>query len=265
MSELSTWIDDEPPPAPRFELPRLQIIHLMMWMAATAAAFLPYRVQRESMERINAGASQRQESSLAIAMAAWYGVLQGAHVFVAASVLTWRRRGYRDRLQPGHCFSYQGAAYWLTSAISWFLISFVVDNDVGWYALYSLPHFVVAVVFFVWFLRLARGPDLPAYWRQAFGAAALFPVLSVVLMMVLSFSRAFRGSPVSVIGLMTLTQGGAAILLAAVLGRALYRDLHDRVSRHWSHWIGAGARFAEAAGFCLYYLAMWLSPPMVIG
>jgi hypothetical protein len=261
MSESTPWILDEEPPPPRFELPRLQIIHLMMWMAATAAAFLPYRVQRESMERISAGAAQQQESTTALAMAAWYGVLQGAHLFVAAAVLAWRRRGYTERLQPGHCFAFQGAVYWLISALTWVIISTVIDDSFGWYAIYSLPHGLAALAFFVWFLKLARRPDWPAYWRQAFAAAALVPVLSWVLMMVLSFTIGFGRSPARVFTLMGVTQGGAAVLLTAILGRALYRDYREAAPRHWSHWIGAGARWAESASFCLYYVALCLNPP----
>ena len=78
--------------------------------------------------------------------------LQGAHLFVAAAVLAWRRRGYSERLQPGHCFAFQGAVYWLISAVTWVIISTVIDDSLGGYVIYSLPHGLAALAFFVWFL-----------------------------------------------------------------------------------------------------------------
>jgi hypothetical protein len=260
MNEFNVWLRGaEPPPAPRLKLPRLQIIHLMMWMAATAAAFVPYRVQQESLKRMSAGSAEVREAPAAMAMSVGYGVLQGAFLFVTAAVLWWRRRGYKELLQPGHCLAYQGAFYWSLSVIAWALISLNDGQSSRWYYLYSISYFIAGLVFLVWFLRLARRRDVQPSWRRAFAVVAVAPVIGWVLMMC-SAMFAF-GSPRSFVRTFALTQGSTTAIVAVALATAMRADRRGGVARHWSHWIGAGARFAEAAGMCLYYLAVWLSPP----
>lgn len=187
MNESTPWIlEDEPPPPleePRFELPRLQIIHLMMWMAATAAAFVPYRVQLEQLRRL-VPAAAAANNPVATVSIVWGGLLQGAMLFVAGAMLVWRRRGYRGATEPGHYFAYQGAAFWAVSLLSlaalWLQSS---GRPSPWLIVLAIPQLAVAIVFFVWFLRLARRDTLTPVWRWAFGIAAIAPVGAWVLMM----------------------------------------------------------------------------------
>src|SRR5262245_32210357 len=124
MSELSTWIvDDDPPPSPRFELPRLQIIHLMMWMAATAVAFLPYRVQQLQLSGMSTDPQAAVDNPANTVLSVGSGILSGAYLFVTAAVIVWRRRGYRGPTLPGHYLAFRGAGWWAPSltmqAITW--------------------------------------------------------------------------------------------------------------------------------------------------
>src|SRR5262245_53825758 len=103
MSDSQAWIlDDDAPPAPRFVLPRLQIIHLMMWMAATAAALVPYRINQEQTGRLSPAAQASADNPANIVMGVGSGVATGAFLFVAAAVIVWRRRGYSGPAEPGH-------------------------------------------------------------------------------------------------------------------------------------------------------------------
>jgi hypothetical protein len=263
MSELSAWIDDEPPTAsesPRFNLPRLHIIHLMMWMAVTAIVFLPYRAQREIRQRAAGVAAQRQESPGTLTRVASYRALMGAQLFVAAALLTWHRRGYRGPLQPGHSFAFRGAAYWLASTVFGLLTLFTLDDPLGWQTAYTRVRGVLELVLIIWFLMLARRPDWPSYWRQSFAAAALVPILISAAMF--AFAPSFRGSPAGLVAWQAL-RGGGLVLISIILGRALYIDYRDKAPRHWSHWIGAGAGWAESASNCVLSFAIWFNPPTV--
>src|SRR5262245_16645337 len=124
MSESTPWIVEDPPlETPRYELPRLQIIHLMMWMAATAVAFLPYRVQQVRMSGMSTAQQESVDNPGTMLMSVGSGIVSGAYLFVTGAVIVWRRRGYRGPTLPGHYLAYRGAGLWAPSlsmqAVSW--------------------------------------------------------------------------------------------------------------------------------------------------
>jgi hypothetical protein len=259
MSESKSRIVEDPPSSPRFELPRLQIIHLMMWMAATAVAFLPYRVQRASLERTNSTSVQVQlrETPGALVMTVGYGVLQGAFLFVTAAVLWWRRRGADVRLQPGYCFALRGTVFWAASVIVWAFLSLNDGRPSTWFALLSILYLGASLGFFVWFLRLARRKDSTPGWRRAFAVAAIAPAVGWELMTALGVIAA--RTPTSFITVMALTQAPLAAIVALALVAAIRADRRGGIVRHWSHEIGVWARVVEAAGMSLNYLMIWLT------
>jgi hypothetical protein len=255
MSEFIDAIDDAQPP--RFELPRLQIIHLMAWMAATAVAFVPYRAQQERLAQM---ASTREfvDNPAATVQGLWTGVLQGAFLFVTAAMLLWRRRGYAGRLQPGHYFAYQGSALWAATLVAVASIWLPTDGGrSGWRMLLAIPRVAVAIIFFVWFLRLSRRHTVAPAWRRAFAVAALTPVAAGIFV-VCGTIVGFRGNPSALLPAIFLIQGSAVILVALTLAVAMWDDRRRGAAQHWSHWIGAGARLVESCGYCLVYAAALL-------
>lgn len=274
MADDSVWIDDEPPsstpPAPQFELPRLQIIHLMMWMAATAVALVPYRVQQDSFNGSDSSRAVGVQLAGAMAMAIASGVAQGAYLFVTTAVIVWRRRGYAGRLEPGHYFAFHDTAQWVLSFALWasiWITSAVWADDASmgrWYAIFALPQFIVGIVFFVWFLRLASRGPYPRPWRRALRVFAIVPVagwmLSVVLMM-----TSFRSGLESMVARMLLPQFLCSGVEFVTLAAAMQSDRRDGLARHWSHWVSVMTTLLLTAGLCLFYLAIWIMPLRALG
>jgi hypothetical protein len=236
-------------------LPRLHIIHLLMWMAATAVAFLPYRQTQKDLTQANASvAADLAENPITTFVNVAFGVMQGACLFVVAAVLVWKRRGYAGLPQPGHYFAYRTAALWAASLMAW-IASPAVSNETLFAALVTIPYVIVAGVFFLWFLRLSRRTTLAPAWRRAFAVTAVAPLVAWILTIAFMFARLARISS-SMAGMMALFQGGAAALIALVIILAMMDDRrHERV-RHWSHYIGPVARAYEAGAYVLIYGSM---------
>jgi hypothetical protein len=253
--------DDAPSPEPH-ELPRLHIIHLLAWTAATALAFVPYRVQQEQLSQTSATAGSPANSSAATAMNAGSGVVNGAYLFVALAVLWWRRRGYAVRLQPGHYLAFEGTAQWAVLAVAWALFGTVRDSKPAAYALVAIPVLLVGLIFWVWFLRLAFRRGESTLWRWAFGVIALGPVVQFGSIFVLTFVRATRGGTLfSSVATSFFIFGGGAMLKSGLLAAAIVDDVRSRRDRHWSHWVGAGARLALTLGMLALYAVSWALMP----
>jgi hypothetical protein len=254
MSKPGDWIDDDVP-APRVELPRLHIIHLLMWMAATAVAFVPYRQTQVDLRQTNASvAADLAENPIWTFVSVASGVMQGACLFVVAAVLVWKRRGYVGLPQPGHYFAYRTVALWAASLVAW-VAAPAVPDETTFAALVAIPYVIVAGVFFLWFLRLSRRTTLEPAWRRAFAVAALAPVVAWVLTIAFMIARLAR-TPSSMAGMMAIIQGGSAAFISLVIILAMMDDRrHERV-RHWSHYVGPVARACEAGAYVLTYGAM---------
>jgi hypothetical protein len=251
MNEPDPWIDEGGSPASlhalRPALPRLQIIHLMMWMTATAAAFVPYRMQEAVSGRLGSGAVSSPTFLWAL-----YGISQGAAVFVTAALIWWGLRAYVVRLEPGHHLALQAATYWLLSSLAW-ATSYVAEGDVlRTYSWLSATNMLVSLAFFFWFLRLAiRGGESRA-WRWAFLVFAAAPLVSLLVYVGLAFfanSAGGGGNNVTFVAI----QGGLAALQLAALSVAAVGDVRCTIERHWSHWIATCGRLVALAGIIAYY------------
>jgi hypothetical protein len=256
MSESTPWIiEDDPLPGPRFELPRLQIIHLMMWMGATAIALLPYRVHQVRLSGMSTVPQAAAENPATMAMSVGSGILSGAYLFVTAAVIVWRRRGYAGPTLPGHYFAYRGAGLW-APALTMQSVAWTGGNDILGILLVVIPQLVVHIVFFIWFLRLARRPSFSPAWRRAFGVTVAAPIVGWVLTMCWMFVTVRSQNVSRMMTGMAVIQGSMALLVALVIVLALRDEARRNADRHWSHLIGAGGRAVEAVGYCLMFLAM---------
>jgi hypothetical protein len=257
MSELSVWIDDEPPPPSRFELPRLQIIHLMMWMAATAIAFLPYRVQQIRLSGMSTVPQEAIDNPATTAMSVGSGILSGAYLFVTAAVIVWRRRGYSGPTLPGHYLAYRGAALW-APALATQMVAWTRGGDVLEAMFVAIPHALIYIVFFVWFLRLARHPSFSPAWRRVFGVTVAAPIVGWVLTTCWMFTIMRSRNITQMMTGMAVIQGSAALLVTLVIILAMRDDVRHNAERHWSHLVGAAGRAVESFGYCLMFVAMGL-------
>jgi hypothetical protein len=159
-------------PAPT-ELPRLSIVHLMAWTAATALALLPYQMQVDARERLSPGAAAM--SPVMTGTMALYGVAAGSYLFVIAALAYWRRCGCRTALQPGHWLAVDGACEWLMATVLWLLV-LLAQSQAAFMPFIMIPQLIKGLVFFFLFLWLAiRGCDM-AGWRLTFLAFALAPI-----------------------------------------------------------------------------------------
>jgi hypothetical protein len=246
MNNAGPWIEEEASPAPQ-ELPRLQIIHLMMWMVATAAAFIPYRLQERVIARDQrAGAITTAAESMAVASyVVVHGLCYGAILFVGAASLVWTMRGRRFRLAPGHVLACEGVARWLAAMGVWVWLSFREAR--AWHAnpWTWAPQTAISAVFFFWYLALAwRGRESRA-WRLALVVLATAPIVGF-LADLLSWSFILVGDMID-----TGLQGVA-------IGAALLADHRRALPRHWSHWAAGIASVILAAAQVAYYgFASW--------
>jgi len=103
-------------------LPRLQVIHLMLWMAATAVAFLPYQVQRQAQNQMGPGAAELSQTVSATAMGVISGLSTGSDLFVVTALWYWKRKGRSYRLQPGYWFAFEGVGQWIMAAALWMVL-----------------------------------------------------------------------------------------------------------------------------------------------
>jgi hypothetical protein len=260
MDETSYLVDEG---EPRFELPRLQIVHLFAWTAAVAVAFLPYSIYPD----MTAGVPWKQNvSNQAAAVAAmkdaWSGVVEGTFLFVALTFFHWKRQGRDLRRQPGHVLAFQGAALWAAAVvIRAIAMALTPQAPVG--GPLGFVFLAVGFVFFVWFLRLARRRDEPRWWRRAFSVLAIAPGIGwggmIAWVLINSFLRVPAGSRNPILGLV-FAMGAPAVAQGAALGAAMLNDWQCRIPRHWSHWVACFARLAmsldmivSAALMALFY------------
>ncbi len=166
-------LDADPPAtdAAPLDLPRLQIIHLMLWMATTAVAFLPYQLGRQTRERISPNAAAISQTIPSMAMGATYGVAAGGYLFVAAMLLVWKRKGYRFRLQPGHWFAFEGVGQWVLSVATWLVLFAFQGGILG----IMILRWLFGLAFFACYIWLAVRAQDPLRWRWTFAAMALAP------------------------------------------------------------------------------------------
>jgi hypothetical protein len=251
MSEPGVWIDDESTPTdepPRCELPRLQIIHLMMGMVATAAAFVPYRLQERVIARDqNLTVTAAESTAVALVVVA-HGLSYGAVLFVGAASVVWTMRGCRFRLPPGHILALEGVARWTAAMGAW--IWLYARDDALWSsrAWMWAPQAMISTAFFIGYLVLAaRGRETWA-WRIAYVVLAGAP-LAGFLAARLTWSVILVGEIVE-----TALQGAA-------IAAAMLADWRGGVPRHWSHWVACLAVTLLSVALAAYYVSWALNPP----
>jgi hypothetical protein len=255
MTSDSPFINNDTPP--QLDLPRLGIIHLLAWTAAVAVAFLPHRLPQESFPRppTRKPTAARQSSTEMVSVV--NGILQGNCLFVTTSLYYWKKRGRQFRRQPGQILALQGTAFWAVGVVAQAIIS-LAGIGPGWSGFWVVfPYLILGLVFFVWFLRIAKRRGASIRWRWAFGVLALAPVLAWVLSMVGMFAnRPFNKSPS--ISWLAIPQVAAAAVQFFALALAMVHDWRSDRQRHWTHWIGAGSRLFEAAAMIAMYVFMAL-------
>ncbi|MBA3484573.1 MAG: hypothetical protein H0T51_22445 [Pirellulales bacterium] len=229
-------------------LPRLRVIHLMLWMAATAVAFLPYQLSRQARDRLSPGAAAVSQTIPSMAMGATYGVAAGSCLYVAASLLYWRRKGYTYRLQPGHWFALEGVGQWLMSTV----LGLLLYGSGGWaYALQliTVSRLLFGLAFFVCYSWLALRSPQPLRWRFAFAAMAWVPVVEWLCAAIATLTSWFQARTT----ILSISNAMASGVIGLFLVTAMAGDLIHRTDRHWTHWLSAGMRLATLVASTLIY------------
>lgn len=226
---------EAPPPLPTVELPRLRVIHLMMWMAATAVALLPQLMLQQRLR----GASPNMPAQALPVIASIRAVAAGGCILVVGIVLNARRRGSSGRLQPGHWLAIDGTLRWMFFTAHAAMVTWIASDETKRQWLSKLHMFWGGLVF-LGHMWLALRADQSLRWRLAFGAMALWPVASLLVIPTASYSGVFEN--LRVLFLFEAAVPGAQSLL---LLPAIVIDATTRADRHWTHWLGAGLRAAS--------------------
>jgi hypothetical protein len=241
---------DESPAA----LPRLSIVHLLMWMAATAVAFAPLSLWNPAAAQSNAARSTTATFSLSV-----HGLAAGTYLFVLAAILFWRGRGYRARFEPGHWLALKGAAGWLQSVLMYSIIfsSYAANTTAIWYVqAIRLP---VGFVFFLLFMWLALRSPEPARWRRTFAIFAIAPAIGEIVGMALMLTVSSRTPLLHMTG-----HAGAQAVQALTLLFAVIGDRADRTPRHWTHWMTAVVYLVALAASTTIYAIYFIFPQLLL-
>jgi hypothetical protein len=155
------------------------------------------------------------------------------------------------RFEPGHYLAFEGTLRWIAYLATWMWLHLHEELAAFAYSWYLLPQYAVSVVFFVWYLALAKRGRETLAWRAAYVVCALAPLVGLVVEQVLA--GPFAG-PRALWG--QICDAGLQVL-AVVAG--MLSDL--RRKRHWSHWaVGVSAVIATTSLIAFY--AWWiLNPP----
>jgi hypothetical protein len=233
-------------------LPRLSIVHLLMWMAATAVAFLPLSWWNPVAAQGNTPRSTTASLSLSI-----QGLAAGTYLFVLAATLFWRARGYRARLEPGHWLALKGTAGWVQNIA---LIAILYGSDRTNFDLFRILEplrWLAGLVFFVLFVWLAiRSPE-PARWRGTFATFALAPVIGYIVGVALLFTVS-RTPMMGMAG-----YAGAYAVQALVLLNAVIGDRTHGTPRHWTHWLAVVVYLISLAASTMIYAVYFMYPQIL--
>jgi hypothetical protein len=235
-------------------LPRLSIVHLLMWMAATAVAFLPLSLWNPAAAQANAARSTTATLSMSV-----YGLAAGTYLFVLAALVFWRGRGYRSRFEPGHWLALKGAAGWLQSVLMYSIIfsSYAANTTaISYFQAIRLP---VGLVFFMLFMWLALRSPEPARWRWTFAIFAIAPAIGEIVGMALMLTVSSR-TPL----LHMTSHVGAQAVQALALASAAIGDHAHRTPRHWTHWMAAVVYLIALAASTAIYATYFMFPQLLI-
>lgn len=261
MTEISVFIDEDE--APRFELPRLRMVHLLGWMAATAAAFAPHQLQEHVFSRYSKIFTTIPPTAMETARMAASAMATGSLLFVAIAVLVWKRRGNRARLEPGHHFAFQVAVAWFVDIGIWTFAWALQERLQGYpwsYWWFSLPQQALPFIFFFWFLALAFWAGDPPSWRWAYAALAAGPLAGYVINATSIISPAGFGRSAEIVSLGTSQDASLAIQLSAITAAATI-DWRRGQRRHWSHTMAVVSKVVLLAVGIVYYTWLMLNPP----
>jgi hypothetical protein len=249
---------DELPPMEVVEsaptaLPRLSIVHLLMWMAATAVAFAPLSLLNPAAAQSNAARATAATLSMSV-----HGLAAGTYLFVSAATLFWRGRGYRARFEPGHWLALKGAAGWLQNVLMYSIIfsSFAANTTAIWYV--QAVRLPVGLAFFMLFMWLAiRAPE-PARWRWTFAIFAIAPVIGEIVGAALMMTVSSRTPLLHMAG-----HAGAQAVQALGLASAVIGDRAQGTPRHWTHWLAAAVYLIALAASTLIFAAYFMFPQLL--
>jgi hypothetical protein len=229
-------------PAPQhFCPPRLGIIHLLAWTAATAATLKYFMA---AMSRLDTSGMPASAVTLSWAFGFVMAIVFGADAVGEAVVLNGKLRGQTGRLQPGHWFV---LIYTLATLAAWSMEAIVVLFAVGgqpghrFTAASAHAMHVAYVVFpairsFTYLIVAARMRDARR-WQVATRIVAVtdLAVLALQFLPLVSWS------------LTPVTRGQIrGLVVGTTFLVALLSDLRRGPRRDWVHWLGVAVIVADS-------------------
>jgi len=221
----------QPPAVEHYRPPRLGIIHLLAWTAATAV-LLKYNLALEMVRDFDVTGPEKmfhQASNLI------HSMVFGAGMVGLGVLLLARARGPVGRLQPGHWiviidtaaavagFAFVAVHTWVTSV--W------LDSDSLWWVLFVVIGAIRISRAGLYTIALWRSRDGKC-WRVCLGVSAACGMIEGLFYFAVAGGMSFRPWAMSLLAL--------HIVLGAVLLLAFSLDLRSGLRRDWLHWLGAG-------------------------
>jgi hypothetical protein len=254
-------------PCVRFqERPRLNLRHLLAITAFTAVALVPMRLQQNSLDRLGSSSTTiaREPSLASQTVSVVWGIASGGCLFVVVALMVWARQGYKSRLEPGHWMAIQLAGQWALVALLWGAMSLSRNEFPFSLAVVGIVSFVLSLVFFIWYLNLARLRHESGIWRWAYAMLALAPVAGSLIGVMLMFAGSIRWQTMNTrLAFMMIPQIAATGGLVLVLLTAMASDYRRNHRRHWTHWLAVSLKMLLLVAMTLSYVALIVSPPLI--
>jgi len=221
--------------------PRLGIIHLLAWTAATAV-LLKFNVAMEMIE------TSSHFDEMPTALRVFRQVIQFVQSTVHAAgivgvsvLLLGRVRGATGRLQPGHWIVAIDTVAFLVVHSWWALYTaarasgIIERNTFGFgsgFIWFYLPFGVISLLRAATYGATATGLRDARRWRVLFATLAVVGLIVSLIQIAASFSRGRFG----LFGLTNLPLW--PLIIAAVLIPTVVLDLRRGPRRDWLHWLG---------------------------
>ena len=226
------------PFAEYYRPPRLGIIHMLAWMAATAIVLkidlTIFALNQATISRLGIDIPQASQLALvwAYAVRTIISIAQGAGLVGAAVLLRAWHRGIGGRLQPGHWIILievlrfiAGKGYQLICALRYKFDLLQAPITV----LVQFLPYCFSLCVLALYLYVARRKLCERRWRRLFVVVAVLPLLKFAMY----FGDVYLFPPYWLSHIVP-----RAIVLGTTLGTVVTLDLRARCRRDWIHWLG---------------------------
>jgi hypothetical protein len=238
----ATGVSPFAPPPQYFRPPRLGIIHLLAWTAATAVLLKFYAARNDASSPTILPPGLE---AVHLAIQFFYAAVIGAGVVGATVIVLGKVRGESGRLQPGHWFVLVETLTFLLSWMGWVVL---LASGTSWGWEWSIDGAIGLVDAGVYFFVAGRMRDA-RHWKVSAGIMAIMDMILGSLGLAVPFS--WSAADASFLPIWPLIVGATFLV-------AMLMDVGRGARRDWVHWLGVAfvivANFLQIGSWVVFRL-----------